>query len=465
MQRIVWWVRRDLRLTDNLALHYALRDAVSVIPVFVLDPRLLESKKLAPARRQFLFEALADLDARLRERHGRLIVRRGDPVRELPRLVRETRADAVYFHRDLTPFARKRDALVTAALEKIGARVESFDDNYLAAPEQVLKPDGTPYSVFTRFRLRLEAVVVIPNRFATRGDLNTPPEIVSLDLPSVPRGDRWAQGGETIALKLARAFMRRADGLRAYADARNDMARDATAHLSPHLHFGTVSARELVRLARQAEAGKPGKTWIDEIVWREFYAHVLWHSPHAAHGAWRHTYDSIVWENDAEKFAAWCAGQTGYPVVDAAMRQLNETGWMHNRARMIVASFLTKDLLIDWRWGEMYFLQHLVDGDVASNNGGWQWAAGTGTDAQPFFRIFNPVLQGQRFDAAGDYVRRWIPELARVPAKYIQAPWTMPAELAQNSQVQIGKGYPAPMVEHAVQRQRALEIYRHRGME
>jgi len=460
MRRVIWWVRRDLRLTDNITLHYALREAASVIPVFVLDPCLLNSDKLAPARKQFLFDSLADLDARLRDRGGRLIVRRGDPARELARLARETQSDAVYFHRDYTPYARARDARVVNALGALGVRVEAFDDNYLAAPEQVLKDDGTPYTVFTRFRLRFEERVIVPNRYATRGDLNTPRDIASLDLPRVEREHRFARGGETEGLKLARAFLRRADGLRAYRDTRDFPARDATSHLSPHLHFGTVSVRELVRAAREADAGADGKTWLDELVWREFYAYVLWHFPYAARGAFRRAYATIAWENDAEKFAAWCAGRTGYPIVDAAMRQLNATDWMHNRARMIVASFLTKDLLIDWRWGEKYFLQHLIDGDIASNNGGWQWAAGTGTDAQPFFRIFNPVLQGARFDPDGAYVKRWVPELARVPAKYIHTPWRMPADVARRARVEIGRDYPAPIVEHAVQRERAVALYR-----
>jgi deoxyribodipyrimidine photo-lyase len=293
-----------------------------------------------------------------------------------------------------------------------------------------------------------------------RGQLNTPREISSLDLPTFKHDERFARGGETEALKLARQFMRRDDGLQAYRDTRDLMARDATSHLSPHIHLGTVSVRELVRAARDANAGTHGKTWIDELVWREFYAQVLWHFPHAARGAFKRAYDSIGWENAAEQFAAWCEGRTGYPIVDAAMRQLNESGWMHNRARMVVASFLTKDLLIDWRWGEKYFLQQLVDGDVASNNGGWQWAAGTGTDAQPFFRIFNPVSQGTRFDSEGEYVKRWIPELERVPPKYIHAPWTMPADVARRAGVQIGKDYPAPMVDHAIQRERALKMYR-----
>jgi deoxyribodipyrimidine photo-lyase len=391
-------------------------------------------------------------------------LREGKPETELPRLLRETGADAIYFHRDYTPYARQRDERVVRPLNAIGARVEIFDDNYLATPEQILKDDGTPYTVYTRFRMRFEERYSTPARYSTRGHFNAPRGIASLDLPRLTptRNPLFARGGEREGKKLAREFMRRADGLSRYRDTRESMALDATSHLSPHLHFGTVSVRELYRAARKAEAGKQGKTWLDELVWREFYMQVLWHFPHAARGAFRREYDKIVWENDAEKFAAWCVGRTGYPVVDAAMRQLNATGWMHNRARMIVASFLTKDLLIDWRWGEKYFLQNLIDGDIASNNGGWQWSAGTGTDAQPFFRILNPILQGVKFDPRGEYVKRWVPELARVPEKYIHTPWQMPREIALAARVEIGKDYPAPIVDHAIQRENALRIYKRR---
>lgn len=460
MRRIIWWLRRDLRVTDNVTLHYALRDAASVIPIFILDPRLLNSDKFAPARRQFLFDSLAAVDARLRARGGRLIVRRGEPARELARLVRETQSQAVYFHRDYTPYARARDARVLETLGTLGVQIQVFDDNYLAVPEQVLKNDGTPYTVYTRFRLRFEECVSVPPPYTTHGELNTPPEIVSLDLPSVERQERFARGGEAEGQKLAHAFFHRTDGLRAYRDTRDVLARDSTSHLSPHLHLGTVSVRELVRAAREAKAGAQGQAWMDELVWREFYTHVLWHFPYAAHSAFRREYAKLAWENDAQKFAAWCAGRTGYPIVDAGMRQLNATGWMHNRARMIVASFLTKDLLIDWRWGEKYFLQNLIDGDMASNNGGWQWSAGTGTDAQPFFRIFNPLLQGAKFDPDGVYVKQWIPELARVPREYIHAPWTMPRKVALRVGVEIGKDYPAPIVDHTIQRARALMMYK-----
>lgn len=254
----------------------------------------------------------------------------------------------------------RRDERVTNALSALGVCVEQFNDNYLATPDQVLKDASTPYTVFTRFRLRFEGTVVLPNRFVTHAKFNTPHDISSLDLPAIKRDDRFARGGESEGLKLARVFMRREYGLARYRDMRDLMASDATSHLSPHLHFGTMLVRELVHAAREADTGKQAKAWIDELVWREFYATVLYHFPHAATQSFRPGFENIAWENDAEIYAAWREGRTGYPIVDTLMRQLNTMGWMDNRARMIVASSLTEDLPIHWRRGEKYFLQHLI---------------------------------------------------------------------------------------------------------
>ena len=477
MQRILWWLRRDLRVQDNLTLHQALQNAAAVIPVFVLDAQLWRSEKLAPARKQFLLESLVELDAQLRKRGSYLIVREGDAARELVHLARETQADAVYFHADYTPYARKRDTRVMAALDAAGIDYAAFNDIYLADPNQVLKDDGTPYTVFTRYRMRFEQNVAVPARYALNQNLNTPPHISSLDVQNLitARNSNYARGGATVGMQLAHDFISRQNGLAAYGESRNDMAADATSHLSPHLHFGTVSVRELIRLAREAfsessarrkqvsarTSSENAKVWIDEIVWREFFNHVLYHFPRAAHSAFRAEYANLNWDNDAEFFQAWCEGRTGYPIVDAGMRQLRETGWMHNRARMITASFLTKDLLADWRMGEKFFMQNLIDGDMASNNGGWQWAAGTGTDAQPYFRIFNPMLQGARFDPTGAYVRRHVPELAKVPVEYIHAPWEMPHAVMTRIGFQLGRDYPKPIVVHATQRERALALYKH----
>ncbi len=478
MQRMIWWLRRDLRVQDNFVLQQALHDAASVIPVFVLDTRLLNSQKLAPARKQFLMESLGELDAALRKRGSYLVLRAGDAARELVNLARETQADAVYWHQDYTPYARRRDERVTAALNAAGIRHASFNDIYLADPNQVMKDDGTPYTVFTRYRLRFETVVHVPAPYENKGALHTPPGIPTSDVATLSgaRNERFARGGARVGMQLARDFVARANGLAQYSVARNDMAADATSHLSPHLHFGTVSVRELVRMARAAFAlrasdgkrgnkvlptpGENAKVWIDEIVWREFFNHVLYHFPHSAARSFRAEYANLNWDNDAELFQAWCEGRTGYPIVDAGMRQLRATGWMHNRTRMITASFLTKDLLLDWRLGEKFFLQNLIDGDMASNNGGWQWTAGTGTDAQPYFRIFNPMLQGARFDPTGAYVRRYVPELAKTPTEFIHAPWDMPDDVAKRIGFVPGRDYPKPIVNHALQRERALALYK-----
>lgn len=477
MQRIIWWVRRDIRLNDNVVLHHALNDGASVIPVFIFDPKLFHSKKLAPARKQFMLQALAVLDANLKKRGSYLVVRQGDPVQELLKLVRETDAGAVYFHADYTPYARRRDANVVAALDKAGVKYETFNELYLSDPDQVLKKDGTPYTVYSAYRKRFERVVTLPARCSIKKKIETPREIASLDLNALMPtfNTRYAKGGENAGIKLAHNFMARKNGLAQYSKTRNDMGADATSHLSAHLHFGTVSVRELVRMARRkiptqalqrkrtSKAQHPGanaQVWLDELVWREFFSQVLYHFPHAARQSFRPKYTHLRWNTDRNTFTAWTCGQTGYPIVDAGMRELNATGWMHNRSRMIVASFLTKDLLINWQDGEAYFLQQLVDGDMASNDGGWQWAAGTGTDAQPYFRIFNPLLQGKRFDPTGVYVRRWVPELAKLPNRYIHAPWRMPDHVADKIGFTLGKDYPKPIVDHAEQRERALALYR-----
>jgi deoxyribodipyrimidine photo-lyase len=274
--------------------------------------------------------------------------------------------------------------------------------------------------------------------------------------------------GESEAQRRLDSFVDPGDApIYRYAEGRNRLDQEGTSLLSPYLRFGMISARHAVVSAMTAieaapnpQGRKGAETWLSELIWREFYVHIHYHFPQVHGLSFRPVYDRIVWENDAEAFAAWCEGRTGYPVVDAAMRQLVESGWMHNRARMIVASFLVKDLLIDWRWGERFFMQHLVDGDPAANNGGWQWTAGTGTDAAPYFRIFNPVLQGKKHDPAGVYVRRWLPELARVPDKFAHEPWKMPPDVQHEVGCTIGQDYPTPIVDHAWARERTLSAYR-----
>jgi len=466
MTTALWWIRRDLRLTDNQALAAALAYADGVIPVFVLDPTLLDSPNVGPKRVAFLMGGLRQLDKDLRARGSRLIVRHGDPRDELTALLAEGDAGAIFAEEDFTPYAQQRDGEVAERLplHRVGGRI-------VHPPGTVLKADGTPYTVFTPFSRRWKtlpppqasAIVSAPDR------LPTPPEVSNLPIPQEPAllpavpfppGEAEAQG-------RLRAFVEGDDPpIYQYAESRGRLDVDGTSYLSPYLHLGMLSTRQAVVAALEAIAAAPdagarkgAETWLNELVWREFFVHILYHFPHVLEHSFRANLRAVPWENDKESFVAWCEGQTGYPVVDAAMRQLVETGWMHNRARMIVASFLVKDLLIDWRWGERYFMQHLVDGDSASNNGGWQWTAGTGTDAAPYFRIFNPVLQGKKHDPQGAYVRCWVTELAQVPDRFIHQPWKMPLVEQQKAGCIIGQDYPAPIVDHVWARERTLAAY------
>lgn len=455
----IWWVRRDLRLSDHPALTAALRHG-AVVPVFVLDPILLRSRRTAPKRLAFLVAGLHHLDAALRARGSRLVVRTGDPAEVLARLVGETGAVAVYAQEDASPYARARD-------ERVARRVPlrltgGLTVHPLGLPR---RPDGSPYTVYTRFR---NAWLALP---LSGRPLPAPPRIPTPDLPSepIPRADPPGRfpPGEEEALRRLRAFTEgEAAPIYRYAVDRNRLDLAGTSGLSPYLRFGMLSPRVALDAALRAMAHAPNEAsrqsaevWRDELVWREFFLSILFSFPHMREVALREELRRIEWENDEAAFTAWCEGRTGYPVVDAAMRELRETGWMHNRARMIVASFLAKDLLVDWRWGELHFMRCLVDGDPAANSGGWQWSAGVGTDAAPYFRIFNPVRQGVAFDPEGHYVRRWVPELARVPAPYVHAPWLLPRDDQIHFGCRVGVDYPKPVVDHAQARRRALQRF------
>jgi deoxyribodipyrimidine photo-lyase len=464
----VLWYRRDLRVHDLPALVAAADGADALVPLFVLDPRLTGATRMSPARLVYLCAALADLDAALGERGSRLVVRRGDPREVLPAVAAEVGADAVHRSADHTPFATARDADVDEALAAAG--IASVDHPGVAVhePGTVRTGSGDVYRVFTPFHRSWkdrrigdplpapEALPPVPDVDAE--DLPTPKELgaeladdVLAALPA---------GGETAARERLDAFL---DGpADDYDDARDLLAVPGTSRLSADLHYGCLSPREV---HRRCDRRKPGHaTFATEIAWRDFYLHVMAEWPESAVTAFNPAMRDLPWRGESADARAWAEGRTGFPVVDAGMRQLLAAAWLHNRARMIVASFLCKDLLVDWRWGEAHFLRHLVDGDVASNNGGWQWAAGTGTDAQPFFRIFNPVTQGKRFDPDGDYVRRYVPELDAVPTRWIHAPWEMPEDVQEACGVRIGVDYPAPIVDHAEARREALAWFEeHRG--
>ncbi len=462
MNTAIWWIRRDLRLSDNQALAEAMAQAGCVVPVFILDPSLLESTRVGEKRLAFLFDGFRALDAQLRSRGSRLILRQGSPVEELHALCDQTGAEGIFAEEDVSPCARHRDERVRRVLPL------STLPGLTVHPCSVLrKTDGSPYTVFTPFSRMWQSLPGPGRPLAAPERLPELPQLTSLEVPNSPKhpAESLFPAGEIAALKRLSVFTE--DAIFRYADDRNRLDLDGTSGLSPYLHFGMISARQAAWSALQAEAqaktlaGHHGvQAWLNELVWREFYFSVLYYFPHVHRMAFRQEINRIPWREDNMGFSAWCAGMTGYPVVDAGMRQLNTSGWMHNRARMITASFLTKDLLIDWRKGERYFLQRLLDGDLAANNGGWQWSAGTGTDAAPYFRVFNPVLQGRKFDPYGAYVRRWVPELAGVPDAYIHSPWEMPNDLQNRAGCLIGKDYPAPIVDHSLARQRALVAYR-----
>jgi deoxyribodipyrimidine photo-lyase len=420
----------------------------------------------APARTRFTHDSLADLASAVERAGSRLALDHAPALETVPRAARLVRADAVYWNDEYEPALERRDHQVEHALRAAGVAVRRFHDRLLVPPGAVLTKIGTPFVVYTAFRRACEALPLgSPLSAVTRlapHDLPVRP----LEPPG-PGGTLgpWPGGARAGRRRLTH-FIRH--GLARYAVGRDFLADDAISRLSADLCSGTLSSRAVAAAVLDAARAAPrdralgaaAEKFVAELRWRDFYAHVLHHFPHCERGAFRREYEDLRWSGDLVHLDAWQAGRTGYPVVDAAMRELAGTGFMHNRARMIAASFLTKDLMLDWRLGERHFMRHLVDGDLASNNGGWQWVAGTGTDAQPFFRIFNPVLQGQRFDPEGTYVRRWVPELRRLPARWIHRPWEAPDRVREEAGVRLGVDYSERVVEHEEQRELALAMYR-----
>ena len=472
------WFRRDLRSDDNAALYHALRQCQQVHCVFVFDREILDALPRADLRVEFIHESLVELDESLRalsgDAHGGLIVRHALARDEVPALARSLSVQAVFTNHDDEPLALERDHHVRAVLLALGIRLLTYKDHSVFERAEVLTQSGTPYTVFTPYKnawlrkiddfylsaypVERHARRLAPRPEGMRGPV--PPlkalgfEPTALSQLRMPTGMQGAQ-------QLLQDFLERID---AYDDARNFPAVKGPSYLSVHLRFGTLSIRQAARLAhersRQGSAG--GATWLSELIWRDFYFQILAHHPHVVGASFKPAYDAIQWESGAQAnalFAAWCEGRTGYPLVDAAMAQINQTGYMHNRLRMVVASFLMKDLGIDWRWGERYFAEKLNDFDLSANNGGWQWASSSGCDAQPYFRIFNPISQSKKFDPDGRFIRRYLPQLAQLPDAALHAPWlAKPLEL-QAAGVVLGKDYPEPLVDHDAARQRTLERY------
>jgi deoxyribodipyrimidine photo-lyase len=461
---LVWFRGKDLRLSDHAPLRDALRDG-EVVPLFVLDPFFFapERARELPHRMQFLLESLAALRANIAHLGSELLLAAGKSVEVVPRLAEQLGATRVVAQRWTEPFGRERDRRVAAALR---VPFELFDGETLASPEMVRNGSGQPFSVFTPFARALR-----------RGLPEVRPSAAPKRLPALPADIRFSSaplptladlgishnpqllpGGEAAARKRLKDFV--GARLAAYDAARDRMDLPGTSRLSADLKFGTLSVATVWSAASAIEEAAPAAlaTYTNELLWREFTHATLWDRPHLLKQPFRADFEGFPWSFDEAGWEAWVTGKTGYPVVDAAARQLMSEGFVHNRARMIAASFLTKHQLIHYRHGEAHYMKYLTDGDWAQNNAGWQWSAGCGTDAQPYFRVFNPTLQGEKFDPQGDYVKRWVPELAGLPAKLIHRPAEAPARALAAAGVELGKTYPTPIVDHALARDRFLKV-------
>ena len=460
-EKALVWFRRDLRDHDHAALSAALAAAQQVYCAFVFDREILDALHTRHDRRvHFIRESLLELDGALRKKGGGLIVVHGHATTEIPLLAGRLGITAVFANRDYEPAAKTRDAEVKRALTADGIDFVQFKDQAIFDGDEVLTQAGKPFSVFTPYknawlkRLTAADCAVWPcaGQLA-RSELAGVPTLADIGFEATDLAELGIQPGMAGARTLWEEF--RQSRITRYGALRDFPAVKGVSYLSVHLRFGTISIRELVRAALAAEAN----VWLSELIWRDFYFMILDRFPHVVGHAFKHDYDAIQWANWPEGYAAWCEGRTGYPLVDAAMRQLNFSGWMHNRLRMVVASFLTKDLGLDWQLGERYFAEQLNDFDLSANNGGWQWASSSGCDAQPYFRIFNPITQSEKFDPEGKFIRRYVPELASVPNKYIHAPWLMGRIEQEALGVVIGRDYPGPIVDHAKAREETLARY------
>lgn len=423
------WLRRDLRLSDNAALYHALRSGYPVVPVFVFDTNILDDlEDKADRRLQFIHDALQSIQSELQQFNSTLDIFHGTPEEAFLHWLKQYDVKAVYANHDYEPYARARDTAVGALLKAHHIPFHTYKDQVIFEKDEVIKDNGEPYTVFTPYSKKWLAKL---DDFYLR---SYPAEKYHRHFHQqsiIPLPSLHSIGFE----ETARQFPGNTPGdalIRHYDKTRDYPAQDGTSRLSVHLRFGTISIRALARKAKQLN-----ETYLKELIWREFYQMILWHFPHVVAGSFRPEYDKIRWRNNEKEFERWCNGETGYPIVDAGMRELNATGFMHNRVRMITASFLTKHLLIDWRWGEAWFARKLLDYDLASNNGGWQWAAGSGCDAAPYFRVFNPTLQTAKFDKDLRYIRKWVPEVDDMA--YITS----------------------AIMPHEVARKRALEVYGH----
>lgn len=467
----ILWQRLDFRLADNPALAAAIQHG-TVVPVYIHAPEEEAPWSPGGASLWWLHQSLEAHDAALRQAGVRLVIRRGPTLATLRALVKETGARAVFWNRRYEPAVTARDTQIKTALRADGLVAESFNGALLHEPWTIQNQSGKPFQVFTPFwkncLTKPDPAEPLPAPKSLPAPERWPQSLALEELELEPK-IKWAEGlraawqpGEAGAAKMLKSFL--ASAFVDYTDKRNRPDLRGTSRLSPHLHFGEISPRQIWHGVRQSAEKNRATTWrtsqfLAEVGWREFAHHLLHHFPHTPIEPLREDFKKFPWRKDAAFLKAWQRGQTGYPIVDAGMRELWATGWMHNRVRMIVASFLVKDLLLSWREGAAWFWDTLVDADLAQNTLGWQWTAGCGADAAPYFRVFNPVSQGEKFDPRGDYVRKWCPELTRLPDEWLHQPDQAPAEVLARAGVMLGENYPAPIVSHAIAREVALEAF------
>ena len=462
------WFRRDLRDYDHAALYHALKNSDQVFCIFIFDTDILDQlQDKADRRVEFIWESVHELKSILKERGGDLIIMHGSAKTLIPQQAKQLGAEAVFSNRDYEPSAIARDHAVAGALKQDNIEFHQFKDQVLFEKDEVLTQQGTAYGVFTPYKnahlKKLNDFYLKPypvDRYMAHLAKHNAAAMPSLESMGFQRTNLSQLKLPTGTQGAIHQFNDFVDRIKQYEATRNFPAIKGPSYLSVHLRFGTISIRHLARTAREI-GGIGAETWLNELIWRDFYFQILHHHPQVAAGqAYKQEFNELAFPNDTKLYHAWCEGKTGYPLVDAAMRQLNQTGYMHNRLRMVAASFLVKDLLIDWRWGERYFADKLIDFDFSANNGGWQWAASTGCDAQPWFRIFNPITQSEKFDATGKFIRKYVPELSACNDKEIHAPWLMSPMQQEMLKIVIGKDYSAPIVDHALQREKALSLYK-----
>ncbi|MDL2363237.1 MAG: deoxyribodipyrimidine photo-lyase [Patescibacteria group bacterium] len=462
MKTVIVWYRNDLRVHDHPALSIAAQDGTVVVPVFVLSDDLLSGKRSGSNRNRFLLESLQDVRTSLQNLGSDLIILHGTPNVELPKLAQLTSAEAVYYTADYTPYSLKRDKNMKSTLDTLNIEFRSFPGRLAVSTlDKLHTKTGTIHKVFTPFyknwlEIQRRAVAELPKLSALPKsvDAGRLPELESITLRD-DLSERALPGGETAGRKRLAEFIE--TDIEDYRETNNDMAADRTSRLSPYLHFGCVSPREVETLLPENSGAA---AWHRQLAWREFYHYIMYNNPKTITEPFQERYSVLSWDPNPAFEQAWQDGKTGFPIVDAAMRQIKLEGWMHNRGRLITASFYTKQLWLDWHNGEAYFMKMLLDGDTSNNVGNWQWITSIGVDPAPVYRrLYNPTLQQQNYDPTGAYVRKYVPELQNVPDKYLAEPWTMPAELQEEIGCKMGTNYPNPIVDHKLARLAALERY------